>query len=192
MKTNHGSLRQSGLIILTSIFVSSALLAGQASEKDDLKPRVTVEVDGLSCPFCAYGLEKRIREMSAVEESTINVKDGTVEVIPVQGQHIDIDNLKAAVKAGGFTPRGIRVALVGSFINWNGIPALSVLSTTPEGKETESIYVLKENDQLTQLKSSVKTPRQKVFIAGGASVAPPLGHPEPHPYLVVIESFRVL
>lgn len=193
MKAKNVRLSESVRIILASLFMAPALFAGEPIDKDDLQPRVTIQVEGLSCPFCAYGLEKRIQEMSSVKQSTINVKKGTVEVIPIEGQHIDIDDLKAAVKAGGFTPlKEVQVELLGKFIDWNGIPALSIISTTPEGKEIEIIYVLKENDQLTRLKASVKTPGQEVFIRGNASVAPPLGHPDRHPYLVVIESLQVL
>lgn len=180
-------------VILASLILASVPVVGQPADQDSLKQTVTVKVDGLSCPFCAYGLEKRIGEMPSVKESTINVKKGTVEVIPVQGRHIDIYDLKAAVKAGGFTPHEkVQVELLGKFIDWNGIPALSIISTTPEGKETEIIYVLKENDQLKRLRASAKTDGQDVFITGKASVAPPLGHPDRHPFLVEIESLRVL
>ena len=29
---------------------------------------VTVQVDGLSCPFCAYNIEKRVRRLKGVKE----------------------------------------------------------------------------------------------------------------------------
>ena len=81
---------------------------------------VRLKVDGMVCPFCAYGLEKRIKKLSAVGESTINSKKGTMELFPKEGQHIEIDEVKDAVKSGGFTPREIRVALVGKLTEWNG------------------------------------------------------------------------
>jgi len=192
MKTNNIGLRISALIILVTLFISPFLFAGEPAGKDDLKPRVTVQVDGLTCPFCAYGLEKRIQEIPAVEQSIINLKEGTAELIPKEGQHIDIDEVKAAVKAGGFTPREVQVALEGQFIDWNGIPALSIISTSREDKKVRTIYVLKDNSQLKRLKASVKSSGQNVFITGKASEAPPLGHTDHHPYIVDIESFHIL
>lgn len=149
-------------------------------------------MDGLSCPFCAYGLEKRIQEIPTVKQSIIDLKEGTAQLIPNEGQHIDIDEVKAAVKAGGFTPREVEVALTGQFIDWNGIPALSIISTSSEGKEVKTIYVLEDNLQLKQLKASVNSSGQRIFVTGKASEAPPLGHTDRHPYMVDIESFYVL
>lgn len=40
---------------------------------------VILEVDGMSCPFCAYGLEKRLREIEAIEDLVIRVSDGLVD-----------------------------------------------------------------------------------------------------------------
>jgi hypothetical protein len=52
--------------------------------------------------------------------------------------------------------------------------------------------VLKENRQLNRLKAAVKSSEQEVFITGKAAESPPLGHPEHHPYTVIIETFQVL
>ena len=125
-------------IWITAAFVTAALLisplgfAAEQGEKEDLRPRITVQVDGLTCPFCAYGLEKRIKKLSAVEKSAINIKEGTVGIFPKAGQHIDIDEVKKAVESGGFTPRKVRVALVGKLTEWEGKPAFSIVSTNKE------------------------------------------------------------
>ncbi len=180
-------------LLVIALLISPMVLAAQAEGKDDVQPKVTVEVDGLACPFCAYGLEQRIQEIPYVQQSIINIEAGTVELTPNDGEHIDIDEVKAAVKAGGFTAREeVGVALAGQLIDWNGKSALSITSTNRAGKKVKKIYVLKENHQLKRLKASVKSSGQEVFITGQASVAPPLGHPDRHPYLVVIETFQIL
>ena len=188
---NHGTWLATA-VILAALLISPSFLAAQTAGKNELKPKVTVQVDGLTCPFCAYGLEKRIKEIPAVQESIISLEDGIVELIPRAGQHIDIDEVKAAVIAGGFTPRGVQVALAGQLIEWNGLPALSIDATNGDGQTVEMIYVLKENKELQRLKAAVKSSGQKVFITGKAAESPPLGHPEHHPYTVIIETFQVL
>ena len=188
---NHGTWLATA-VILAALLISPSFLAAQTAGKNELKPKVTVRVDGLTCPFCAYGLEKRIKEIPAVQESIISLEDGIVELIPRAGQHIDIDEVKAAVIAGGFTPRGVQVALAGQLIEWNGLPALSIDATNGDGQTVEMIYVLKENKELQRLKAAVKSSGQEVFITGKAAESPPLGHPEHHPYTVIIETFQVL
>ena len=192
MKTQNPGTWLSTVVILTALLISHTFLAAQTAGKHELKPKVTVEVDGLTCPFCAYGLEKRIQKIPTVLESIISLEDGIVELIPRAGQHIDIDEVKAAVIAGGFTPRGIQVALAGQLIEWNGMTALSINATNGEGQTVETIYMLKENKELQRLKAAVKSSGQEVFITGKAAESPPLGHPEHHPYTVIIETFKLL
>ena len=180
------------VVILAALLISPSFLAAQTAGKNELKPKVTVRVDGLTCPFCAYGLEKRIKEIPAVQESIISLEDGIVELIPRTGRHIDSDEVKAAVIAGGFTPRGVQVALAGQLIEWNGLPALSINAISGDGQTVETIYMLKENKELQRLKAAVKSSGQEVFITGKAAESPPVGHPEHHPYTVIIETFQVL
>ena len=192
MKTKKYGTWRSAMVILAALMISPSFLAAQTAGKDELKPKVTVRVDGLTCPFCAYGLEKRVQKIPDVQESIISLEDGIVELIPRAGQHIDIDEVKAAVIAGGFTPRGVQVALAGQLIEWNGRPALSISSTSEDDRTVETIYLLKENKELQRLKAAVKSSGQEIFITGKAAESPPLGHPEHHPYTVIIETFQVL
>ncbi len=67
----------------------------------------TITVDGLSCPFCAYGLEKHLKRVAGVERVDINMKDGKAIVHLKPGAQVDDAALKAAVKKAGFTARRI-------------------------------------------------------------------------------------
>ena len=177
--------------IMAALLISPLVFAAKQEGKADLKPKVTVRVDGLTCPFCAYGLEKRIKKLSAVRESTLNIKKGTLELYPKKGRHIEIDEVVDAVKSGGFTPREIRVALVGKLMEWNGETALSIVSENKEKQKDETKYLLKANDQLKQLKASVKPSGQDILIAGKVMGASPDGHAG-HPYTIVIDTFHVI
>jgi len=185
---------------MAALLILPLISVAEKAEKEDLKPKVTVRVDGLTCPFCAYGLEKRMKRLSAVKELSINIKEGTVELVPKEGRHIDIDDVKDAVANGGFTSREIRVALIGKVIEWDGETVLSIVSTdveraarplTKEGQEDETKYLFKANEQLKQLKASVKLPAEKVFIAGKAVKETPHQHHD-HPYTIIIEKFYAL
>ena len=66
-----------------------------------------VEVNGLSCPFCAYGLEKKLKELVEVEGVQIDVEAGLIFLTFKNGKHPDEKTIKAAVEDAGFTPGSI-------------------------------------------------------------------------------------
>jgi copper chaperone CopZ len=75
----------------------------------DQGTKVLVRVDGLSCPFCAFGLEKKLRKLSGVEAVTIKPDEAVVELVLKPGAVINQNKIREAVVAGGFTPGEIRV-----------------------------------------------------------------------------------
>ena len=66
---------------------------------------VTLRVDGLSCPFCAYGLEKRLKKMEGVKDLKIDIETGTVTVIYRDRRFFTEKALRKTVKGAGFTPK---------------------------------------------------------------------------------------
>lgn len=105
---------------------------------------VTVRVDGLSCPFCAYSLEKNIKAVEGTKEPVINVEEGTVTLTPVVDLSVDFDGLRDAVKKAGFTPREIRVEGVGRLATIRGRPALIA-------EDGQQLFLLMPNDVLAGL-----------------------------------------
>ncbi len=92
--------------LLLTILLLAAPLAPTAAQ-ETTAPSATITVDGLSCPFCAYGLEKHLKKVPGVERVDINMKDGQVIVRLKPGARVDDAALKAAVKKAGFTARRI-------------------------------------------------------------------------------------
>ncbi len=90
------------IILLTSFLLLSTPLLLNAQEK------IMVRVDGLSCAFCAYGLEKNLKELQGVEKVEINLKDGIATVIVKEGKSISDEIINNTVKDSGFTPRSIK------------------------------------------------------------------------------------
>ena len=66
-----------------------------------------LKVDGMSCPFCAYGLEKRLKELDAVDAVRIRVGDGQVQIRTHDGATLEDEALNGAVEKAGFTLRQI-------------------------------------------------------------------------------------
>ena len=101
------------IFIIAAVLVSSAmtvvLVPALSFALVDGPVKVTVRVDGLSCPFCAYGLEKKVRQMEGVLAFTINIKRGEVEVIFEDRGSFDREGLVEAVREAGFTPKKVKV-----------------------------------------------------------------------------------
>ncbi len=81
------------------------------SENKKLKGTVKVRVDGLSCPFCAYGLEKKLKKMDGVSKIEIDVENAFALLTIEEGKIVTDDNIRKKVKDAGFTAREITEVL---------------------------------------------------------------------------------
>lgn len=79
----------------------------------EAKPVYKVYVDGLSCPFCAYGIEKKFSAVEGVEKIDIDLKTGTTIITMTTGKTLDETTARKTVKAAGFTLRGFEQVQVG-------------------------------------------------------------------------------
>jgi len=71
--------------------------------------KYVIGVDGMSCPFCAYGLEKKLRKMKDVESVTIDLNEGEAVVVAKAGTTIKEKALRKAVKEAGFTVSSVEM-----------------------------------------------------------------------------------
>ena len=73
----------------------------------DSSTQISIRVDGLSCPFCAYGLEKKLKRLDGTEKVRIDIDRGVAEITVAEGKTIEESLLRQAVLDAGFTPKGI-------------------------------------------------------------------------------------
>lgn len=73
------------------------------------KQKVSVEVAGLSCPFCAFGLEKKLKQLPGVEKVVIKINEAKAEIEVADGKKITRGQIEQAVKEAGFTPGKIEI-----------------------------------------------------------------------------------
>jgi mercuric ion binding protein len=69
-----------------------------------------VGVDGLACPFCAYGIEKQLSKLDGVEAVETDIKQGRVVVRVRGGKTLDKRQVEQAVKKAGFSLRSFNQA----------------------------------------------------------------------------------
>ena len=65
-----------------------------------------LRVDGLACPFCAYGIEKELKRTDGVESIRIDINAGTVTVTMAEGATMTEAQASRIVEDAGFTLGG--------------------------------------------------------------------------------------
>jgi len=92
------------LSVLTAVFVF-----GIASPAFAAVNSYTVGVDGMACPFCAYGIEKKLKAVDGVESLDIRIKDGEVDVTVADDGTVTPSELQNAIEEAGFAIRDLTV-----------------------------------------------------------------------------------
>ena len=85
------------LFVAVTLSWSAAVLAGSHVYK--------LHVDGLACPFCAYGVEKQVGGLDNVKSAEILIDEGIVAVTMASGKTLDEANAKQAISDSGYTLR---------------------------------------------------------------------------------------
>lgn len=92
--------------LLSLLFLALMPLAAQA-QKTIEDPDIVIEVDGLACPFCAYGIEKKLKKIAGVEKLAVHLEAGKVEIKLKEGARVSEERLKEAIADAGFEARTI-------------------------------------------------------------------------------------
>jgi len=89
------------LMLLTAISLLWSATLFAAGNQYNLR------VDGLACPFCAYGIEKKLIRTEGVESVTFDLEKGLVIVKAEAGVILTEAQLKQLVDDAGFTLRSV-------------------------------------------------------------------------------------
>ena len=76
-------------------------------------PLYRAYVDGLACPFCVYGIEKKLGQLDGVEKIESNLKTGELRIQMREGKSLTEEQVREAVQSSGFSLRSIGQLEVG-------------------------------------------------------------------------------
>jgi copper chaperone CopZ len=65
---------------------------------------VDIQVKGMSCPFCVYGVEKRLKGLPGVDSASVDLKLSRARIVMQPGQEPDLEKIRKAITDAGFTP----------------------------------------------------------------------------------------
>ncbi len=97
-----------------NLLLLAAVLAAAALPASAEVPRMTVTVDGMACPFCAYGLEKKLKNLEGIRGVKVELKTGIARLTLKEEAPPTVAAIREAVKKAGFTPKEIGITVVGS------------------------------------------------------------------------------
>lgn len=69
--------------------------------------RYQIRIDGLACPYCAYGIEKNLKKIDGVEEIGFDLNNGLVTVNVAAGVTLTDAQMTKLITDAGFTFRSM-------------------------------------------------------------------------------------
>jgi len=103
--------------LVAAIFCLSVVLIPSANAE---VIKVVAQVRGMACPFCAYGIEKKLKKVSGVRSVDIDIQKGLATLRAIEGQSIAFDQVPRAIKDAGFTSDRITVTALGKIASDKG------------------------------------------------------------------------
>jgi len=94
------------MIAVVNINMSADITAQTANNNRD---QFTVKVDGLGCPFCAYGLEKKFKELKGIKNVKIDMETGIFTFTYPSEKELSIERVEKQVDAAGYTPVSTKI-----------------------------------------------------------------------------------
>jgi len=125
---------------------------------------MSVVIDGLACPFCVYGIEKKFRGVDGISDVNIDLETGAAKLTVVDGKTPDLSQIRSAVKKAGFTPRMVNATVIGSPTIDDGTLLLHV-------RDSDQTYLLLDKEPVSK-EAPAQTPRaQLTALAGNGDLA---------------------
>lgn len=118
---------------------------------------MSVTVEGMACPFCAFGVEKRIKKVKGVSSVDVDMRTGKAMITAEPDASIQYRDVPQAVRDAGFTPGEMHISASGLLgKDENGSMVL--------GFENFSLSLKIDNNELkTQLETAMKSARPVVL-----------------------------
>jgi len=83
-----------GLLLLQNVFAAGT--------------KYEMRVDGLACPFCAYGIEKKLKAIEGTDKINVDLNKGLVTVNIAEGKELTEEQMKKLFNDSGFTYRSMK------------------------------------------------------------------------------------
>lgn len=88
-----------GILVLFVLLLSHSTVHAQ---DDYQKYDVVVEIEGMVCPFCSYGLEQALNKMEQINQTDVSILDGLAKIILVDDQQVTKELITGVITDAGY------------------------------------------------------------------------------------------
>ncbi len=135
--------------------------------------KVEIGVEGLSCPFCVWGLEKKLKAVNSIDKISVHLKQAKVEILLKSNTPLNITDIKKAVKEAGFSTGYIRITATGNLIEKKDQILFSVKDISQEFLVYETDII--SRDRILEILKSKVTIRIEGKVHEHKELAPSIG-----------------
>ena len=86
--------------IILFVILSTQFLIAQTDQ-------FTLRVEGLGCPFCAYGLEKKFKKVKGIDQIKIDIQSGKMTYNVPAANAMKLTDADALVNKAGYTAKAL-------------------------------------------------------------------------------------
>ena len=98
------------IVIVLSVFLFG--INNNVNAQSKIMDEFTVQVEGLGCPFCAYGLEKKFKELKGIKKVKIEMETGIMNFDYPADKQLSIEQVERQVEKAGYTPVNVTIVRV--------------------------------------------------------------------------------
>lgn len=122
-------------VIITFVIGMMAMFSANAQKEMD---KFMVQVDGLGCPFCAYGLEKKFKEFKGIKNVKIDIETGDFSFNYPSEKELSMEALEKQVEKAGYTPVTSKIERANGKVEES---SAATLSENNKGTVTKNVMV---------------------------------------------------
>ena len=179
------------LIIILGVFITTLMFYQHAFAEIQ---SIEMQVDGMTCPFCVYGIEKNLKALQEVTDASSNLKTGIVDIVIKEDAPLDIEKLNKAILESGFTPGKIKIKATGELTKYKlegkenaalkvtGTDQVFLLTLAPDHDKEEFLSA----EKLKEMEKASEGGSKEIIITGYIH-----SHSAGVPQALSVESFEV-
>ena len=152
---------------IIAISIALALLLGLSAISARAEMRAAVlRVNGMSCPFCTFGIEKKLRHVSGVNEVEVFLDEGRIRVMFSAENTATVRDIETAVDDAGFQLSGLSVEVEGTLVEVDGAMVLLAGDASRYRIVESNAGSVQQLSPETKLRVQTKAAGGKVLISG--------------------------
>jgi copper chaperone CopZ len=94
-----------GIVLFMMLFFNFSIEINAQNSDKQQQERVYIkaEIKGMACPYCAFGMEKKLKEISGVNNVEIELEEGLAYISTLKEQKPSKESIQDIILNAGFT-----------------------------------------------------------------------------------------